>query len=313
MDERRPVMLSRRSFLGGLALLLSCGEVAPPAAAPVEEDEPVTDRDTWPAQVKFGVNPHISIHATPEAYQALLTYLEGAVGVPFGLVVASNYEDLAQRLLDHAIDIGDLSPLNYVTTKQREPAVQLLVRQVATGSDTYCAYLVTRPETKLQDLHELRGRSVAFVDRLSASGYLFPVAAMIEAGLDPSKDLARVSFLGSHEAVARAVLLGEYEAGAVWSGGIDEMRAALPGVRQLRVIYKSERIPYDGYVARKGLPRSLVREMRRALLRLSTRSDEGRRALTPMPSQLNGFISAEDRDYDVIRDTLRVVQGARVP
>jgi phosphate/phosphite/phosphonate ABC transporter binding protein len=223
------------------------------------------------------------------------------------LVVAREYSDLSQKLLSGEVDVCDLSPLNYVMAKQADPSLRLLVRQVATGSSTYSAYFVTRPESGIQSLADLRGRSVAYVDRLSASGYLFPAAGLVEAGLDPLSSPGRVGFLGSHEAVARAVLSGEYEVGALWSGAFDEMRATLPELRGLEVIYKSERIPFDGYVARGGLPPALLDNMRSALLGLSTRTPAGRRVLSPLPSQLNGFISAQDQDYEVVRSALRTL------
>lgn len=287
-----------RMILFCAVLLWACGTQEQPHQSPQNTPGAPTpiDRAGWPATLKIGANSHLTKSQNPEGYNGFLKYLQERTGLPTELVMADGYEDLANRFLAQEIDIADLTPFNYVKIKEKEPKVTLLARQIATGTSTYSAYFITREENRISSLFDLRGKSLALVDRLSTSGYLLPMGSLLEAGIDPKKELGKMEFLGTHEAVIEAVQSGKFDAGVVWSGALDETNSD-----KLFIFYKSIRIPYDAYAARSGLPDSLSKVVQEALFSLSTRTPEGRAILTPMPSHLNGFVSAEDRDYDGIR------------
>lgn len=60
---------------------------------------------------------------------------------------------------------------------------EILLQRKGYGSWTYSSVIVTRPETDISSLTDLEGKKVAFADRLSASGSLYPLAMLKEAGL----------------------------------------------------------------------------------------------------------------------------------
>jgi phosphonate transport system substrate-binding protein len=60
---------------------------------------------------------------------------------------------------------------------------EILLQRKGYGSWTYSSVIVTRPETGISSLNDLEGKKVAFADRLSASGSLYPLGMLKEAGL----------------------------------------------------------------------------------------------------------------------------------
>ena len=242
------------------------------------------------------MNAHLTKKNDPTTYDGLIGYLQTKLGIQVEIVVAKDYEDLANLILAQKVDIADLTPFNYVKVKQLDPKVQLLARQIATGASTFSAYFITRTDSDISTLFDLKGKRLALVDQRSTSGYLLPIGSLLSAGLDPKRDLKTFEFVGTHEGVIEAVRSQKFDAGAVWSGAFES-----ESIDGLEVFYKTDRIPYDGYVARADLPDSLCASFREALFLLSTSTAEGRAILAPLPSHLNGFVSAEDKDYDGIR------------
>ncbi|HCP45706.1 MAG TPA: hypothetical protein DIU15_06675, partial [Deltaproteobacteria bacterium] len=170
---------------------------------------------------------------------------------------------------------------------------------VAHGSLTYGAYIITREGSDLENLEGVRNQSFGYVDRRSTSGWLFPAARMLQEAIDPITGVDP-RFLGSHDAVVDAIFAGEVVAGATYDGGLAEARARDTPASGLRVLAKCERIPYDAYVVRDGMPASVSLALGQLLAEISTRTQEGRAILANI-SRVNGFVPVDDSHYDTVR------------
>lgn len=105
----------------------------------------------------------------------------------------------------------------------------------------YQSYGITRPGSGINSIADYKGKKICFVDPNSTSGFLYPSAALIDAGIDPNKDITAV-MTGGHDASALAVLHGQCDAGFAEDSMID---TTLPKKGQLKpgelnVIWKSE-------------------------------------------------------------------------
>lgn len=122
-----------------------------------------------------------------------------------------------QRLLA-AMDVGDID----VAWLPSILAVQALAGGFAAplalplrgGTATYSAALFTREGSPIRDAADLDGARVAWVDRQSPSGYLLIRAHLRALGIDLARAFGAEQFVGSHEAVTRAVLDGAADVGA---------------------------------------------------------------------------------------------------
>jgi two-component system sensor histidine kinase TtrS len=77
----------------------------------------------------------------------------------------------------------------------------------------------------LNELEDLRGRSFLAVDRDSLGGYQMAWGELAERGLEPPRDLARLDFAGTHDAVVLAVERGDYDAGTVRTDILEQMES----------------------------------------------------------------------------------------
>lgn len=170
-----------------------------------------------------------------------------------------------------------LSP-SLLATSQRLASVLPLASSVREGATSYHAALFVRADSPIQSPKELAGLRVAWVAPTSASGYLFPRAALAELGIHPATFFASETFHDSHGAVAAAVSEGHADAGATFvvfehndparpvvrAGFLD-----LEGAPPMRLIVRAGPIPSDVIVATPSLPVQLRARLTLALQSLA--------------------------------------------
>ncbi len=314
-----------RGFLHGLAALLvpalalsACSEAPMPAVptavgTPSGVEDLACPRETVVApRIRLGL-PRQSV-GRGDACNLLTEALSRRTGLPVDTVLVDRYEDLPDGLAKGFLEAAIIPPLEYVRAHDRDPCLRSRLTMVFDGAVRYSAFIVARQDSGLTDLRQLAGRSVAFVDQNSASGWLFPVARLAQMGINPFLDLSETQFLGSHRRVIEAVLDGRVDAGATYLGGIQAARAEGLDVSSLTLLGITGRIPYDAFVVRPDLDPSQARQLVEALQSIRSNTPEGRAALAAFPSG-NGFTATSDSFYEPVREVLKLVRrlGGEVP
>ena len=255
----------------------------------------------------WGLTPFVSSAGVDEQYKPTISLVAEQLRIPIRTQPGDSYEHVEQMLVSGQIDIALMSPYAYVRAKAKAPDIQVFATHIAKGTESYGAYILTRDDSPFRTLNDLRGETFGFVDQRSSSGWLFPISRMLDDGIDPLQEIEG-RFYGSHERVIEAIVSGEVAAGATYDAALAEGRGRIPGAKNLRVLARTERIPYDAYVLRAGFPSSAVLGLQKALSSVSTRSARGRDALAPL-IDINGFIRTDDTHYDVVRTIETKVQN----
>jgi phosphonate transport system substrate-binding protein len=81
---------------------------------------------------------------------------------------------------------------------KKRAGAELLAVAVEHGSSTYFSGIFVRSDAPIHSLEDMKGKALAVGDPSSTSSFAFPLAMLIEAGVDPVKDLAKIVFTGSH-------------------------------------------------------------------------------------------------------------------
>ncbi len=137
------------------------------------------------------------------------------------------------------------------------------------GSYGYQMEIITRPDSEIRALEDLRGRSVAFTSPTSNSGYKAPLALLKEeAGLTEG-DL-RAAFSGKHDNSILGVVNRDYEAAAIANSVLRRMIArGVIRADQVRSIYRSETFPTTAYGHAHNLDPRLAEKVREAFFSYS--------------------------------------------
>jgi phosphonate transport system substrate-binding protein len=283
--ERKPMVLCVLA-----ALLAAVALVATPAAA----DAPLT----------LALTPSRDPTALQEAGDEFAKTLAQLSGVPIRAQVASDYAGVVEALRSRRVDLAFVHPVGYVLAN-REAGCQILVRDVWQGKTAYTARFFVRKGSGVERVEDLRGKTVAFVDPASSSGYIYPMVLLIKKGLvrdrDPKTFFKEALFSGTHEAALSSVLHGRVDAAASFDKSL-ELNLKDPAlIERFAFVGETPEIPEAGICARPGLPAEAVARVKRALLEI--KKPEHARVLK-LIYDIDGFVEAADRDYDPVRDAL---------
>jgi len=239
-----------------------------------------------------------------EAFGAALGKL---VGVPVRVTVASDYAAVVEALRNRTADLAFVHPVGYVLAN-REAKAMIVAKDQWHGNTSYTARIYVRKESGLKTLEDLRGKTIAFVDPSSSSGYVYPMVMLIQKGLvtnrDPKTFFKEFVFSGSHDAGLMALLNGHVDALASFDQAREQYLKDPAQREKLIWVAESAPIPEGGICARDGLDPALFAKVRAALLSMKGPAYE---PILKALYDIDGFEPAEDREYEVVRAAMDLV------
>jgi phosphonate transport system substrate-binding protein len=233
--------------------------------------------------------------------------LGGLVGMPVRVTVASDYAAVIEALRNRTADLAFVHPGGYVLAS-REAKAMIVARNLWHGKSSFTSRIYVRKNSGVAALDDLRGKTIAFIDPASSSGYIYPMVLLIERGLvknrDPKTFFREVVFAGSHDAGMRALLNGHVDALASFDMAREQYLTD-PAERE-RIVYVAETppIPEAGIAARSGLDPNVFAKVRAALLQIRAPAHA---ALLKRLYEIDGFAPADDRDYDPVRAAIELL------
>jgi phosphonate transport system substrate-binding protein len=270
-------------------------------------------RETFP-ELNFGVISSENEADRVARHQRFLGYMTRALRAKLRMHNATDYAGTIEGLKARKLEFARFGPASYaqawlVTGGKVEP---LAVQTDSDGFAGYHAVIVVRVDSAYRSVEDLEGKSLAFADPNSTSGYIAPRYFLKEAGFDPATHFARTGFSGSHENGVIAVINGTYDAAATWwtneeRGNVQRMEGKeLIPKGQVRVLWKSPKLPDSPWAIHTDLPSDLRRDVRAALLALPSADPSAWKDLTDGKSK--GLIEIAHRDYEPI---VRMVQATQ--
>jgi phosphonate transport system substrate-binding protein len=288
-----------------LALALAAG-----LAAPAHAKDP-----SWPAELTFAL---LSTESAPEIvrrWAPVLAQLEKDLEVRVKHVSATDYRGTIEALRFKKAELGWLGPKAYVEASTNNYANVEPIAQVRSqnGSLGYRSCLVVHADSDIFTPEDIGGRTFAFNDPNSTSGYLVPMTFFqTELGIDPKKHFSKVTFSGSHEASILAVASKKVEVASTNLPDLQQItREGKVPRAALRVIWVSRLIPNDPVVVRKDLPASLRAAIQESLASMKERAPE---AFTQGGAFFGGgFVKVDDARYQVVRDINEAAKRLATP
>ncbi len=258
------------------------------------------------APLKFGVGLFQPDREKNDAtYQPLAQHLSQRLARPVELRTVDSWEGLAKSLANGETDIALMGPWGYVLANHfaGAQAVSTILYQ---GRPEYFALIVTHPNSGLTSIQDLvgpkgKGRSFAFGDKGSTSGYLIPLHFFMQQGIDPEKHFGRVLYT-KHQAIQTQVTAGQLDAGADYNRNRTAMiEQGLIQAERSRIIWQSAPLPNDAVAVSAALHKdtAFVRRLQAALAEVGPLLKTQPNLL---PANYTGFVAADNAFYKPIRD-----------
>jgi phosphonate transport system substrate-binding protein len=255
----------------------------------------------WPAQahaegavLRVAANPNLSAIDLLTNFGPFARELEKELGVRVSLVSGKDYDDTLRLLRTGQVDIAGSGAFGYVTANESFGA-KLVARYVETDGEFYHAVVIVRADSGIRTLAQLKGKRFAFTDAKSTSGYLMPLLAFGQIGIE-IKDFSKVEFVKKQPNSAIAVYTRQVDGGAIADNQLSEKY----GVKldELKTIWRSTPIPHGVWMAGPDMNDAERKRISAAILKIA-QSPAGKSALAN--SSVRGFVEARDSDFDGVR------------
>ena len=213
--------------------------------------------------------------ASNECFRA---YTEELLGVPTRLFTPADYNGVIQGLLGGTLDFAWLGASAYaaVWLNNADAVEPVMVKTNLDGSYTYYSIGFARADSGITSLDDMEGRTFAFADPNSASGYLIPRVEIPQDGFSMTEGeyFGRIVFSGGHEQSIIGVANGEFDAAVTWADGQGEWEdgfnsgalrratdAGIVDMNDLVEIWRSRPIAEGPIVLRSALPQEVKDQM----------------------------------------------------
>ncbi len=233
-------------------------------------------------------------------YRPLADYFAARLGRKVVLRTVDTWEGLAKSLSNGETDIALMGPWGYVLAHHQAGA-QAVGTILYEGKPEYFAIMITHPKSGITRIEDLQGKTFAFGDKGSTSGYLIPFHQFQKMNIDPEKFLGKVIYT-RHQAIETQVVRGELDAGADYNRNRDAMIAdGLIKAQDSRIFWTSAPLPNDALAVSADLfkDKALVAKLQQALEEVGAALQSNPRLL---PARYTGFVKKDNTYYKPIRD-----------
>ena len=248
----------------GLALLFCALMIIGCVASPGSDQQATRGSEALPLRVLLVPADGGTQDGTIADFLPVFNAISKQYDLHFDLRVGQSYAAVVEGMVNEKVDIAFFGAVTYHQARQRG-AAELLAVGVTKGESVYYSGIFVNTDAGLEQLSDLKGKSIAFGDINSTSSFNFPLAMLLAADIDPIHDLSAVYLTGSHANSLAALSAGKADAAsaslssfekAVANGHVDPTR--------IRVLARSEPIPYPPLAMHPELDVALKSQLKAA-------------------------------------------------
>lgn len=255
-------------------------------------------------QLTIGLIPEQNVFKQMKRYQPIGDYIEKKTEIKIRFTILSRYgnivESFEQKNMDGAF-WGSFTGAMAI----KKLGIQPIARPVnPDGTSTYKGYIFVHKDSVITGVDRMRHSVMAFVDRATTAGYVFPIAYLREHGITDIKSFFKeYYFTGSHDAAIYAVLNKEAEIGCAKNTIFDMLAEENPRVKEdLVVIATSPEVPSNGLAMRSNIATDIRLKLKKVLLEMDS-DPEGKEVLKKFGAIR--FVETTVDDYAPVFDLAR--------
>ena len=241
---------------------------------------PATSSTAAAQELTIGLIPEQNVFRQMKRYEPIADYIRGETGLRIRFTILSRYGNIIDSFVSENMDgafLGSFTGAMAIQALGIEPVARPLWLD---GTSTYHGYIFVRKDSGINNVRDMNGKTIAFVERATTAGYIFPKAYLREHGVrDLDTYFSEYYFAGSHDATITAVLEGQADIGCAKNTIFNLLAARDPRVRNdLTILAESPTVPSNGLGIRKDLDPAVKVKLRDALIGMAA-SPAGRQVL----------------------------------
>lgn len=266
---------------------------APPAVAAVNADSQA---------LRVAISSVLLPQETVVHYRTIANFLGWHVDRPVILIQRKSYAEIALLLLNGGADVAFFSSGEYANYSGFDE-IEMLAAQQRMGLPYHQGYILVAQDSGINELADLKGKTVAFTDPLSYSGYTFLVHLLRQRNQTPETFFGRYIYTYSHDSSFRAVANKIVDAAPVTSLVYDRARQKQPELaKAVKIIAVSPPAGTGPVVVGKSVSQGQREILRKALL---TMHEDPYMTPALKGLSIDRFVPPQPELYEPIRRMLR--------
>ena len=261
-----------------------------------------------PKSLTVGFIPSQNAQILNAKVKPLQQLLSDVLEVPVKVHIATNYNTMIEGLKSKKIDIAFISPVSYTLAHDAHAADVLLKskgylvdnkgNQTHHLVDYYRSQIVVRKDSNINHLKDLKDKKIALQDVESTSGYIYPLATLMEKGIKKSD--IQIQQVKGHDQGLIALLNHDVEAVATYQDARADLKKDDPDIYQeTKVIYRTKKIPNDTISVRNDMSNKWKNKISQAFIDIS-HTKKGKHVISDIYGH-QGYEKAKDSDFDTVR------------
>lgn len=254
--------------------------------------------------IKLGSVTVESQGATITRFKPFADYLERKLGVKVEVFTASDYAGIVQALSAGHIHLGRMGGAAYAAGYiDSNGGIEPMVMNVEpNGGKGYHSVLIVKADSAYKTVEDLKGKTLAWADPNSTSGFLVPNAALRDSGIDPQKFFGRTLFSGGHEQSVIGVLKGNFDSAFTWTSPGHQsgqfrimMDRGMLNLDDIRIVWQSPLIANPLWATPKNIPADMKKDLLDLFLNIA--ADDMKMAEAAAQGKTSGFAPVTHETY----------------
>ncbi len=257
--------------------------------------------------VRIGVLAYRGAEAVQEDWSYLTTWLATTIPGHDFILLDFDQAGLTRAVNQGSVDFVITNSGHYVSLEDSDGASRIatIVSPLAMSPrQSIGSAIVVRADAPLRTLSDLAGRHVLAVAPDAFGGYQIAAREMLEAGVDPEHDLAKLQFTGFPiQKIVHAVRAGRADAGIIRTCVLEQMIGSGElGARELRVLAPVATKGFQCQTSSRLYPDWPIAALRHTPAELSKQVAI---ALLRMPRTKDGYSWTVPADYQLVDQLFR--------
>ena len=228
-------------------------------------------------------------------------YIEKKTDIGIKFTVLSRYGNIIENFKMKNLDGAFLGSFTGALAIKKL-SLQPIARPInLDGTSSYRGHIFVHKQSRIDSVERMKDSVIAFVDKATTAGYIFPVAYFKENGvINIDNYFKEYFFTGSHDAAIHAVLNKEAEVGCAKNTIYEMLARDDSRVKDnLVILATSADVPSNGLSLRSNMAIAITQKLKRVLLEMDS-DPEGKEVLKNFG--VIRFIETTKEDYAPVFD-----------
>ena len=253
----------------------------------------VNSHFSFAADYKLSMLPRYSTEEINKRITPLAKHLSKTTGLNIAPTLTASFGQYSKQLSSGAINIGFENPYIYVMTAGLHEVIAMAEK--GKDGDKFRGIIITRTDSSLQTLEDLKGKKIAIVGYTSAGGFLSQKLSLLQNKIDVSKDcIIEEAPENKQENVIFSVYSGDVDAGFIRESALHKVDDFVPP-GTIRILRSTEWLPNWALSVSSDMSTDDKEKIIKAIRDIKP-GDPVLKAL-----KINALRPAEDSEYDTVR------------